>query len=350
MQLPPLFHPDRWGAQLSERGASLHFGDGVRGTSIALDPQALRATARQLAEIVAAHETRFGTLWCEGGERFGAINDARLQWHERPFTSALAHRLYGWIRNLPLDGVERSFKLLAGQLWQDRFLVGLRTSGLAAEDADFLAARMDAPPEFRAALRTHLPRASFVHVGFEGAADRSTYKLYLEFAPPGPGRPREQENAMPLYLGYKWDPLDNSRRAVSTYRQPSSLSLADVRGKMAAAYGDARPALLAMAQTLVTEAARRTSAESLRFVDVTDGDAQRLSFDVNLYESGLTLRDIAPQLRAFATHLDIPSSELEALMDKASHDIAGHVSGGTDRHGRAFLTIYHACAAGASAP
>ncbi len=345
---PPLFHPDRWGTALSRWGASLHFGDGVQGTSIALGPQALHGTARQLGEIVAAYEARFGMLWCEGGERFGVVTDARLQWHERPFASALAHRLHGLVRNLPLNGVERSFKLLAGQLWRDRFLVGLRASSLAAEDADFLAAHMNAPAEFRIALRAHLPRATFIHVGFEGAADRSTYKLYLEFAPSMPGPLKEE--AMPLYLGYKWDPLDNSQQAVSVYRQPSSLSLAEVHGKMAAAYGDAPIAFFRTADALVAEAARRTSAEALRFVDVTDGDAQRLSFDANLYESGLTLRDVTPQLRSLAKDLGIPSGDVAALMDEAGDDIAGHVSGGTDRHGRAFLTIYHAFAGGAAAP
>ncbi len=329
----------------------LHFGDGVLGTSIALDPPTLLGTARQLADIVAAHEARFGTLWSEGGERLGAMTDARLQWHERPFASPLAHRLYGLVRNLPLNGVERSFKLMAGELRQDRFLVGLSTSGLAAEDVDYLASRLDAPEAFRAAVRGQLTpqdrasHASFIHLGFEEAADRSQsiYKLYLEFPTPShdPSRP-----AMPLYLGYKWNPQDNRQRAVSTYRQPSSLSLAEVHERMAVAYGDARSELFLVAKALVAEAARRTSAAALTFVDVTDDDAQRLSFDVNLYESGLTLHGVEQMLRSLAVRLGIPTGDVSALLDKAGDDLAGHVSGGTDRHGRAFLTLYHACAQG----
>lgn len=349
--LPPVFRPDRWGLQLSSDGASLHFGDGVLGTSVELDPAVLRRTARELEEIVAAHEARFGTLWSEDGQRFGAITDARLQWQERPFASPWAHRLHGLVRNLPLQGVERSFKLLAGRLWRDRFLVGLSASRLAPEDVDVLAARMDAPAEFRTALRTHLAQATFLHVGFEDAADHSTYKFYLEFAPAGPG-PGAAQTAMPLYLGYKWNPLDPSQRTVSVYRRPSSLGLEAVRSQMAAAYGNDRHAIFRMAEALVDEAARRAGVDALTFVDVTDDDAhaQRLSFDVNLYESGMTLRDLAPRLQALAVQLGIPDGDVATLMNEAGDDLAGHVSGGTDRHGRAFLTLYHACPRGESMP
>ena len=336
---PPPFHADRWGQRWSEDGLLLRFSDGATATTVRLDPNTLVALAAQLAEVVARHEQVGGMLWSEDAARLGAITDERLFWQERPMTgrfAAPAERLYRLIRQLPLNGFERSFKLLPGQLLRDRWLVGISTGSLAAADLDFLAAQMGAPADFITTLRAERPAASFVHIGFEAGSTRCSYKLYLEFA--------SGSTSMPLYRGFKWNPLDPAERGVSNYTQPARLALDDVLEKIARRYeADGTSAVCETAQAIVSLAAQRSGAAALMFVDVTDDHSPRLSFDVNLYESGLQVGELRARLLPLARVFGLARDEdLSALVDQTENDLAGHLSGGVDSEGRAFLTLYHA--------
>jgi hypothetical protein len=64
------------------------------------------------------------------------------------------------------------------------------------------------------------------------------------------------------------------------------------------------------------------------------------AFDLNLYEAGLRVADIARPLSALARRFAILPDDLERLLAIAGPGLLGHVSAGESRRGAGFLTVY----------
>ncbi len=279
-----------------------------------------------------------------------------MEWCKRTsqhFQSKLfGERLYQLTKNLPLKGFERSFKMLQGELYRDRFLWGLPAEKLNAADLDFIARELGAPPPFRQALQDHFPEATFVHLGFEHGL-RSTYKIYLEFStavasgsvtsPKAIAKTGSKPKEHPHYLGYKWNPVANTQRSVSTYDHLPGLSLEALVAAIGVLYGNTQAPEHQTALEIVRLAAGRGSPDAWMFLRVTEDNSSRRSFDLNFYQSALTVKDLSGALKPLIKHLEIDDEVYSALMAEAANDMAGHVSGGLDREGRPFLTLYHAC-------
>lgn len=346
-ELLPAFYADRWGNRWSESGLQLHFGNGRLGTSVKLAPQAVAVLSRQLQCVIAELEEGVGTLWSEDAAELGKFTQARLQWPERPFQQAnqeMVDKLFLLVKNLPLTGFERSFKFLNNEVRSDRFLVGMSSISLAASDLDFLAKKLGAPELFRAAFGKQLPRATFIHIGFEHGTRYSSYKLYFEFSKKSElGEAKSLARPLPLYVGYKWNPADSAQRTVSTYSQPAHMTLTELLKTIAAVYGNAPSPWCEAASAVITLGANRAGNRCLTYVEVTDDNSSRMSFDVNLYACGLRVNDLAAALQALADRTSLPKAEFRKLIALAGADLTGHISGGLDRERRPFLTIYHAC-------
>ncbi|EGF32747.1 hypothetical protein IMCC9480_2058 [Oxalobacteraceae bacterium IMCC9480] len=316
---------DRWGVHWSHRRVVLRFARDKKGVAVALHQAAVRQLATRLDNAVLAYENTHGTLWCEQHRLHGQRSDFFLDGPDLLSGDSAGRHFYQLVRNLPLSGYERSFKLRADQLISGRFLVGLPVAVMAAADIDYLASRLEAPAPYRAALGAALAQAQYLHVGFEPDGGQTICKMYLEFA-------EGNSDRQPLYVGYKWDPADAQQRAISHYVSaplPDTLALAD---------DVARTGL----EDIIALATRRVPRSALRYVDVTDLDTQRVSFDINLYPAGLRVRDVQPMLLGMQRYFSIPEKEMAALIARTADAVVGHVAGGTDRHGRAFVTIYHA--------
>lgn len=331
---------DRWGNQWSKGGALLRFGTSTTGTSISLDEVAAKHLSLTLIETIHQHEKNFGVSWSEHDLERGGIADARLRSDEFNTSNVFAHELYLLVKNLPLNGYERSFKMTSRKLWSERFLVGVSMNLIAAADIDFLIAQMNMPDLFHADIHMHLADANFIHIGFE-QGDISTYKFYLEF----PQGNSDVKAPHPLYLGYKWNAENRAQRALSRYTQAQTLSLSNLLNKIDAMYGDEKEndVVRSIAKQIITKAADKVSTTQLLFVEVQEENTPRLSFDINLYETGMTVCDLQPMLLELREHFVIDEKEFAELMKRTEDDLAGHLSGGNDRNGNAFLTTYHAC-------
>lgn len=331
---------DRWGNRWSKDSVFLRFGDSSITTAISLDLIAAKHLSQALNKAVHQHEKNFGVSWSEHDLERAEIADARLRSEELRASNALAQNLYLLVKNLPLNGYERSFKMADKALWADRFLVGISLDFIALEDVIFLMTQMDMPDLFDADVRSRLPKANFIHIGFE-QGEVSTYKFYLEF----PLGNIDAKTPHPLYRGYKWNAENSEQRAISHYTQAQVLSLPLLLEKIDAMYQGEKEndVVRNIAKTIVTQAAGKVATTELLFVEVHEENSQRLSFDINLYETGMTIRDLQPMLLALSEHFMIDKKEFAELMKRTGDDLAGHLSGGTDRNGNAFLTTYHAC-------
>jgi hypothetical protein len=119
------------------------------------------------------------------------------------------------------------------------------------------------------------------------------------------------------------------------------LSVRDVLRRMAAVYeGHRAPATREEALSIVRQGIKRNPDSSILYIEVSEEGNPRRSFDVNLYKTGISVNDAAPQLYAIAQQLGIEQDALRVQMERLGELPLGHLSGGVDRHGREFLSVY----------
>ena len=251
------------------------------------------------------------------------------------------------LEGLPLEGAERSFKMSAGSLLAERYLAGVRREALTALALSSLCGQLQMPDDYLEALLHDLPEADSVHFGYEageayeeaqaGGKAGCVYKIYLEFWQ----RLNQTQNASApvlLHLAYKWDVQSPGRRAVSEYRCFPGLSAAQAMARMEALYGADGGASLAASRALVGMAARLTR-EPLMYLEVSEPGNPRASFDIRLYAAQLRLKDAHPALLRVSRVYDIADA-FDALYAQQREGLLGHLSGGVDRAGSDFLTVY----------
>ena len=60
-----------------------------------------------------------------------------------------------------------------------------------------------------------------------------------------------------------------------------------------------------------------------------------------MYRAALELRELHPFLSEMCQHYSISSETFQAIYDQVKTKIFGHLSGGIDREGKDFLTVYY---------
>jgi hypothetical protein len=233
---------------------------------------------------------------------------------------------------------ERSFRMSAGALLANRVLLSLDPRKLGAEAPARVLGICDAlglPGALRAEAARQLMEARGVHFGFEGEGGRALYKAYFE------RRDANVKGKSPvlLHVAFKWDAEDASRHVVTRYHWYPDLSAAQLKARMKKICGDT-PVLEAGA-ALLALAAKRVPAEELQYLEVREQGSERLSFDLNVYDAGLALRDAQPLLAKLRQHFALRPGEYQALYDQVRARPLGHFAGGVHRDGKAFATVYY---------
>jgi hypothetical protein len=243
------------------------------------------------------------------------------------------------LAGLPLEGFERSFKLCRGRLLGERELYGVQLRQIGAERALQICRQLGMPPADLEAFRAQLPEATVLHFGIEPSEQGAMLKVYAEFprrlvAPTG--------GPVVLHLAWKWDPQRPERRGVATYRCLPKLPQPQVFERMRALYGaQAAGRGLVLLQDVASLAASRT-AEPLMYLEVEEAGNPRASFDLNVHDAELLLRDIEPQLRGLQMYFAVPAGTFEPYFAPIRQQRLGHLSGGIDRGGAEFATVYFA--------
>lgn len=243
--------------------------------------------------------------------------------------------LWQRLQGLRLEGLEHSFKMSPGSLLADRYLAGIHKSDIDPARLFELCEAAGMPERYRAQFRTEAEGANAFHFGFEGQGTGGIYKVYLEYAHrlrPGAADPTL------LHLAYKWDCVDPAISTIARYVCHPGLDAAAIAGRLARAC-DAT--LAEPLQALVHLAAGRT-AEPLMYLEVSEEGNPRASFDLNLHAAGLRIAEIGVLLAQARKHYAIAPEAFDSLFEQVGGRTLGHVSGGTSRAGRDFLTVYYA--------
>ena len=238
---------------------------------------------------------------------------------------------------------ERSFRLTRGRLQANRVLLSLDRAQLgdaAAARALEVCDALGLPADRRAAAAALAASARSVHFGFEGDGDRALYKVYFERAAAA-----EEARAAPpgtrvlLHVAYKWEIAVPARCVTTRYEWLPGLDEAGLRARIAAAMGDG--AALDALLDLLALAAPRARGEPLQLLEVAEEGSPRRSFDLNLYDAGLAVRDALGPLGRLREHFGVRAGQWQALADQIRALPLGHVAGGLHRDGEAFATVYY---------
>lgn len=249
----------------------------------------------------------------------------------------------------PRVDFERSFKLSQGRLAADRLLLGVareaRTGAAGDEDFTAVCRAIGMPSELLQDFRLAARAANHVYFGAERDAQSVTFKAYLEFRnrimrrepdPGGAAKPHE------LFVGYKWDPADPARRAVSHYRWWPGLAPAEILRRVQAILDSGAPAGLRDLTVAMTSRAMAGGApEALQYVEVREDGNARRSFDINVYKTGQRLLDLRAELKRAQVHFELDEVEFDSLLQRIGSERLGHLAAGIDRQGRGFVTAYY---------
>ena len=260
-----------------------------------------------------------------------------------------AERYQSLISLIEAEGVhygrEDSFRMSNAGLQTRRFLLGVPTEQIAPDRILRWCDVLGMPRRLKTSLAGHLADANMVGVGLEESRGSGFYKLYLEFWEKVRHRVRRtrQTDPMLLHIGFKWRAEgDATEGRIARYMCFPLLSTHDIMDRIEQVYAGA---VTRTGPELVMDIVRRAAAahpETLfLYMEAAEEGNSRTAFDINLYKSELTMRDIDPFLRGLGRHYGLPDVEFLPLIDRIGPYLLGHVSGGLDQAGNDATTLYY---------
>lgn len=244
---------------------------------------------------------------------------------------------------------ERSFRISAAGLMANRFLLTVDRRDLLGDPRARLLAiceRLEMPAALRAAAEERFEMTSCAHFGFEGDPGRVVCKLYLERKVPDDEarRARERSEAVLLHLAFKWQ-VGGRTEVTSEYQWHPYLTAAQIEERLARhVYRDGPQASLALAKAVLALAAARAPAEQLQYLEVQEPGNGRRSFDLNLYNAKLLVKDLQPPLYRMRDLYAARPGQFQALYDQIKGKVLGHLAGGVHRDGGDFFNLYYGVA------
>jgi tryptophan halogenase len=252
------------------------------------------------------------------------------------------------LKDVKIHGSERSFKVLDGLLLRNRFLLGVskRSIGQTPDDTIVgICQRMGMPQVLSRRFKQKLPDVNFVLFGFEENEKTCVYKVYLEFYDKFPEHVKGRSNAHDpflMHLGFKWDAFDNARSAEARYTWYPMLSVRNILPRMSGVYEDSRYRPSGeIAEKIFKIASTRMTRKDILYLEVAEENNSRRSYDINLYEANLRLRDLGSIVPEVCRSYSISPEEFGRFYEGVADERLGHLAGGIDREGRDFLTIYY---------
>jgi hypothetical protein len=242
-------------------------------------------------------------------------------------------------------GLERSVKIMPGVLADDRCLISIGRAALGRAPVERLLRmgnELHMPPGFAEALPAALERADIVHFGYEAAAGHEVYKIYFEYASDVRAALAADRRAHVLvHLAYKWAPLRPASGAVTRYSRLPCGTRAELEARLRSLLPASHaPRALRCALGLVTRTAALADSGQLLLMEVEEPGNSRRSCDLNLYDAGLRLRDIADLLEMALRDFGVPLAHALSIFGRAQDKALGHLSAGVGRDGQEFVTIY----------
>jgi hypothetical protein len=246
---------------------------------------------------------------------------------------------------------ERSIRLSRAGLFSSRFLLTVSKDlipGDAGEQVLAICRRLSMPEVLLANAATSVDRARFFHFGFEQNETDCLFKVYLEFGrKPGPGEPSVEmsaglpESAKLLHLAFKWHLTDTTRFVQTHYVWFPELPARSMVARLMNIYGNGPVSESRDIACDVLKLAMNAPFDQANYLEVTEPTNGRRSFDINLYDSQLRVREMEPVLSRMCRHFRIGERDFRSWYEPNQEACFGHVAGGVHRQGDDFFNIYY---------
>jgi len=314
---------------------------------ITLNPIAAKRLSILLNNALRDYETRYGPLQIE--PRRPETPVLQIQpFSKTERTDEKAGLLFQLTKNLNVEvGIERSFKVFEKTILVNRFLLGFKKNAIREKPGERIldiCKQIGMPEDYLETFQENLPEANIVLFGFEENERTCVYKAYLEFG----GRfekvikdnPNKPEPFL-LHLGFKWDTSDNTRRSIARYTCFPSFSVENMLERLSNIfYSQEYSGPFEIAEGILRLASSRIGHDKFLYLEVNEENNPRKSFDINVYRANLRLKELDPLLSKMCQHYSIPSEKFHILYEPVKTQIFGHLSGGINREGKDFLTVY----------
>ena len=142
------------------------------------------------------------------------------------------------------------------------------------------------------------------------------------------------------HIAYKWDLLRDAS-VTTRYLWHPGLDAAGIEARMAQVYRDGPPESLDVARSVLRLATERVAPEAIQYLDVEEEENGRRSFDLNIYNADLRVKDLHVLLLRMRAHFGIRPGQFQALYDQINVLPLGHLAGGIHRDGRDFFNLYY---------
>lgn len=310
---------------------------------IVLNPFTAKRLAFQLQDAVRSYELTYGPLDREPEVLAPTPFQGGGEIDER------ARLLLDLVGRLDaVYGLERSFKVLEKTLLGNRFLVTMTKDSISNQTNQRLldiCRRTRMPRDLQDIYRENLSFAKYIHFGFEENEKGSIYKAYLEFPPNWEAEMLNKPagtDSLTLYLGFKWDTSDSEKRALTRYTCYPMISPEKILDRLSNLYeGSRQRGSLEIVKGILETALSRIAYDQILYLEVSEDNNPRRSFDINMYRAKVRLEDLHALLLRMCRHFSIPPEQFHALYDPVKSKQFGHLSGGIDREGKDFLTVYY---------
>lgn len=262
-------------------------------------------------------------------------------------TDDKARHLIRLVKDLGLRAAfERSFKFMDGFLLAGRFLLGFRRlASTAGQDEAIInvCRQIEMPEDYREMFQSELPEANIVLFGFEAGQKNRVYKVYLEFnarlAEAAKQDPRPE--SVVIHTGFKWDVSDPSRKTIAKYTAFPLFRAEEMAVRVLSRfYAGTKNNVYRIVDDILDLAGSRTRPGELLYFEVSEESNLRISFDINMYRADLQMAELYPLLVDMARHYGIGLGPFDELYEAVKTQKFGHLSAGTDREGKDFLTVY----------
>ena len=246
--------------------------------------------------------------------------------------------------NLEYD-IEKSFKIIKSTILQNRFLIGIRCEKKSVEQITYICTKMNMPDKQLKIFLENLSDANMLLLGFEENENHSIYKIYLEFWDRLKNRlynqPKHIKSEL-LYIGFKWNQIDNTNNVITKYICHPLLTVRSIVKRISSFYNNYDDKTsLHIVNDIIKIADKRIVNDSFIYLEVSEENNPRESFDINLYKANLQVKDIYPILLKICHYYSINCKDFDLLYSHICDKNLGHLSGGIDREGRDFITIYY---------
>lgn len=240
---------------------------------------------------------------------------------------------------------ERSLRISEGSLQANRFLLTFNAADIPGDPAAqtlTVCEQFAMPPALRDAAAANFAIAKCVHLGFEGNTDSIICKLYLETDVPAvrAQEARAANEPVLMHLAFKWDLLRDSAVTTRYFWHPG-LTTGEIEERLAHVYRDGQGESHEIARALLRTAVERVAPEALQYLEVEEAENARRSFDLNVYNAKLHIRDISDLLQRMRVCFGIRPGQFQASYDQIKGMALGHLAGGLHRNEKDFFNLYY---------